>query len=200
MGDNATPTTRLAETGAPARLPTRFNRVADRAPIHANRRLVPLALDFNRRNPASPDASAFDHVLVDEYQDLNRADQELVESLARNGSLTVIGDEDQSIYTFLRHARPEGIVDFHKSHTNTHDQALSGCKRCPSRIIEMANSLILRNHPNVPSTIIPSPQNGIGRAYIVQHNSLQDEVRRRPSSLTFTKAPDLRQAEARSLS
>ena len=32
--------------------------------------LVPLALDFVRRNPASPDASAFEHVLVDEYQDL----------------------------------------------------------------------------------------------------------------------------------
>ena len=35
--------------------------------------LVPLALDFIRRNPSSPDASAFDHVLVDEYQDLNRS-------------------------------------------------------------------------------------------------------------------------------
>ena len=138
--------------------------------------LVPLALDFIRRNPASPDASAFDHVLVDEYQDLNRADQELVESLARNGTQTVIGDEDQSIYTFLRHARPEGIVDFHKSHANTHDEALFECKRCPSTVIEMANSLILRNHPHVPSTIGPSPQNGVGRVYIVQHNSLQDEV------------------------
>ena len=138
--------------------------------------LVPLALDFVRRNPASPDASAFEHVLVDEYQDLNRADQELVESLARSGTLTVIGDEDQSIYTFLRHARPEGIVDFHQSHANTHDEALSECKRCPSSVIEMANSLILHNHPHVPSTISPSPHNGVGRAYIVQHNSLQDEV------------------------
>ena len=138
--------------------------------------LVPLALDFIRRNPASPDASAFDHVLVDEYQDLNRADQELIESLARNGTLTIIGDEDQSIYTFLRHARPEGIVDFHKSHANTHDEALSECKRCPRRIIEMANSLILHNHPNVPSTITPSPQNGVGNAYIVQHNTLRDEA------------------------
>ena len=138
--------------------------------------LVPLALDFISRNPASPDASAFDHVLVDEYQDLNRADQELVDSLARNGTLTVIGDEDQSIYTFLRHARPEGIVDFHQSHANTHDEALSECKRCPSSVIEMANSLILRNHHHRPSTISPSLQNGVGRAYIVQHNSIQDEV------------------------
>ncbi len=138
--------------------------------------LVPLALEFIRRNPASPDAFAFDHVLVDEYQDLNRADQELVESLARNGTLTIIGDEDQSIYTFLRHARPEGIVEFHKSHINTHDEALTECKRCPTRVIGMANSLILHNHPNVPSTITPSPHNGVGQVYIVQHNSLQDEA------------------------
>ena len=138
--------------------------------------LVPLALDFIRRNPASPDASAFDHVLVDEYQDLNRADQELIESLARQGSLTVIGDEDQSIYTLLRHARPEGIVDFHQSHANTHDEALFECKRCPHRVIEMANSLILHNHPQRPSTIQPAPQNTSGIVYIIQHNSLQDEV------------------------
>lgn len=95
--------------------------------------LVPLALAFIDRNPASPDASAFDHVLVDEYQDLNRADQELIESLARNGSLTVIGDEDQSIYTMLRHARPEGITNFDQTHANTHDESLSECKRCPQR-------------------------------------------------------------------
>ena len=107
--------------------------------------LVPLALEFIRRNPASGDASAFEHVLVDEYQDLNRADQELVECLARKGSLTVIGDEDQSIYTFLRNARPEGIVNFHQTHTNTHDEVLYECKRCPHRVIEVANSLILHN-------------------------------------------------------
>ena len=138
--------------------------------------LVPLALDFIRRNPLSPDASAFDHVLVDEYQDLNRADQELIEGLARNGTLTVIGDEDQSIYTSLRHARPEGIVNFHQSHANTHDEALSECKRCPQSVIQMANSLILHNHPQRPSTIQPSPQNPYGTVHIVQHNSLQEEV------------------------
>ena len=138
--------------------------------------LVPLALDFIRRNPASSDALAFDHVLVDEFQDLNRADQELIEELARKGSLTLIGDEDQSIYTLLRNARPEGIVNFHQTHTNTHDEVLFECKRCPQRVIEMANSLILRNHPHRPSTIKASPQNSHGTVYIVQHNSIQDEA------------------------
>jgi DNA helicase II / ATP-dependent DNA helicase PcrA len=36
--------------------------------------VVPLALDFVTQNPGHPDIPRFDHVLVDEYQDLNRAD------------------------------------------------------------------------------------------------------------------------------
>lgn len=40
----------------------------------------------------------------------------------------------------------------------------------------MANSLILRNHPQRPSTIQPSPQNPYGTVYVVQHNSIQEEV------------------------
>ena len=138
--------------------------------------LVPLALDYIRRNPASPHAPSFGHVLGDEYQDLNRADQELIDALARNGSITVIGDEDQSIYTILRHARPEGIGQFHQTHSNTHDEALSQCRRCPVRVLDMANSLIFHNHPQRPSTIQPSPASGQGDGYVVQHNSIQDEI------------------------
>lgn len=138
--------------------------------------LVPLALDYIRRNPASPHAPSYAHVIADEYQDLNRADQELIDALARNGTLTVIGDEDQSIYTMLRHARPEGIVQFHQTHPNTHDEALCECKRCPSRVLNMANSLILHNHPQRPSTIQSMPTSSQGHVYIVQHNSIQEEV------------------------
>ena len=138
--------------------------------------LVPLALDYIQRNPASPEASSFAHVLVDEYQDLNRADQELVDCLSRNGSLTVIGDEDQSIYTMLRYSHPDGIVNFHASHANTHDEALSECRRCPHRVIDMANALILHNHPPRPSTIQPMAQNGQGTVYVVQHDDIDQEV------------------------
>ena len=138
--------------------------------------LVPLALDYVVRNPASPDVPTYLHTLVDEYQDLNRADQALIDALARNGTLTVAGDEDQSIYTGLRHARPESIVQFHRTHANTHDEPLYECKRCPGLPIEMANALILHNHPQRPSTIRSAPGCGVGEVYIVQHNSVQDEV------------------------
>ena len=138
--------------------------------------LVPRALDYVLQNPASPHIPRYLHTLVDEYQDLNRADQCLIDSLAQNGTLTVAGDEDQSIYTSLRHARPEGISQFHQTHANTHDEPLYECKRCPSLPIQMANALILHNHPQRPSTICSAPGCGVGEVYIVQHNSVQDEV------------------------
>ena len=46
MGDNATPTTRLAATGRPTRLPPRFDCVAGRASVHVNRRTGSFSIGF----------------------------------------------------------------------------------------------------------------------------------------------------------
>jgi DNA helicase-2/ATP-dependent DNA helicase PcrA len=73
--------------------------------------LVPLTLAFTRANPGLPVLPALEHVLADEFQDLNRADQQLVLALAAPASLLVIGDDNQSIYRF-RHANPEGVRSF----------------------------------------------------------------------------------------
>src|SRR5215471_283977 len=62
--------------------------------------LVPEALRYLRNNPGCDARSAFDHVIVDEYQDLNRAEQDLIRLLATNGRNAVVGDVDQSIYSF----------------------------------------------------------------------------------------------------
>ena len=62
--------------------------------------VIPLALDFILQNPGHPDIPVYEHVLVDEYQDLNKADQGLIDAISGNASMTVIGDEDQSIYSF----------------------------------------------------------------------------------------------------
>ena len=68
--------------------------------------LVPEVLRSVRNNPASPELAAFDHVIVDEYQDLNRSDQVLLDYLTSENGV-IIGDENQSIYRF-RHAPPRG--------------------------------------------------------------------------------------------
>lgn len=52
----------------------------------------------------------FTHILVDEYQDTNKAQREIVELLAaKNGRLTVVGDDAQSIYAF-RGAQFDNII------------------------------------------------------------------------------------------
>jgi DNA helicase-2/ATP-dependent DNA helicase PcrA len=68
--------------------------------------LVVEALRFLRNNPNCDARKAFDHVIVDEYQDLNRAEQDLIQLLSSK-AVAIVGDIDQSIYSF-RHANPEG--------------------------------------------------------------------------------------------
>lgn len=66
---------------------------------------------YLRDNPQCSERNIFDHVLVDEYQDLNKAEQLVIDYLADNANIAVIGDDDQSIYSF-KYAHPEGIREF----------------------------------------------------------------------------------------
>lgn len=138
--------------------------------------LVLLALQYLRENPTSDFRTAFDHVLVDEYQDLNRAEQELLDLIVGPGDFTVVGDEDQSIYSF-RYAHPQGIRDFAGDHPGTQDVPLRECRRCPRRIVSMANSLIQRNQfrsPRILESLEGSPE---GDVHVVQWSTLQEEAR-----------------------
>jgi DNA helicase-2/ATP-dependent DNA helicase PcrA len=137
--------------------------------------LIPIAHDFVRSNPGHQDIPVYAHVLVDEYQDLNKADQVLIDLLAANGDVTVVGDEDQSIYSF-RHANPEGIVDYPNTHQNTHDEALVECRRCPQLVVQLASSLITHNARQNPKNLNACAANRQGTVYIVQHPSVVDET------------------------
>ena len=138
--------------------------------------LVPEALKFLRNNPSSPDRPRFAHVLVDEYQDLNKAEQVLIDTLAEGGTLTVAGDEDQSIYTSFRYAHPEGIALFDREHPGTHDETLDECRRCPKGIVHMANALIQNNSSRSPRTLRPRESNPDGEVYIVQWSTMEEEA------------------------
>lgn len=136
--------------------------------------LIPEGIKYLRLNAQSPYRTAFDHVLVDEYQDLNRAEQELIDLLA-NGSLVVIGDEDQSIYSF-KHAHPEGIVEFPASHPNTESAGLDECRRCPHRVVTMANALIAHNTTRSARQLTQFAGNPAGEIFNVQWTDMQSEA------------------------
>jgi superfamily I DNA/RNA helicase len=137
--------------------------------------LIPEAYHYLRNNPTCPERTAFDHVLVDEYQDLNKAEQTILDLLAGNGTLTVVGDEDQSIYSF-KFAHPEGIAEFSQYHNNTFDETLLECRRCPRLVVDIANDLISHNLSRSPRTLTCLDGNPEGEIYIVQWNSLQEEA------------------------
>ena len=78
-----------------------------------------------------------DHLLVDEYQDLNRCDLAVVKAIGDRGArIYVAGDDDQSIYGF-RMAHPEGIRRFPRDYEGAHELALEVCKRCDQEILDL---------------------------------------------------------------
>jgi DNA helicase-2/ATP-dependent DNA helicase PcrA len=137
--------------------------------------LVPEALRFLRNNPQCEERTAFDHVIVDEYQDLNKAEQVLVDLLTGGQAIAIVGDVDQSIYRF-RHANPEGIQTFNVSHPGTHDEFLDECRRCPTRVVTIADHLIGHNYPEPSLRLRPCPGNPLGVIHIVQWDSIADEA------------------------
>jgi len=138
--------------------------------------LVPLALEYLRNNPACLEMTAFKHVLVDEYQDLNKADQVLIDLLSASSNKFIVGDPDQSIYSF-RFANPTGITTFGDTHPGTHDEQLVYCRRCPTRVVELADRLIRHNYGvSEPPRLRPYGANPSGDVSIVQWKTLEQEA------------------------
>ncbi len=138
--------------------------------------LVPLTLRYLRNNPNCSELVNLKHVIVDEYQDLNKSEQTLVDLISYNASLLVAGDEDQSIYEDLRFAHPQGISDFDKNHNGTEDHKLEICKRCPPNIVILANELIQRNSLRKKRNLLPNEENPDGNVFCVQWNNLEEEI------------------------
>jgi len=95
-----------------------------------------------------------DHLIVDEFQDLNACDQEFVRRLVSGGAnLFVAGDDDQSIYSF-RHANPDGIVKFATTYQNAVTHSLTACFRCTPAVLQPALNLIAYNPGRLPKQLV----------------------------------------------
>ena len=88
------------------------------------------------------------YLLVDEYQDTNSSQYLLVKQLiGLGGGLTVVGDDDQSIYAW-RGARPENLVQLQQDFPGLRVVKLEQNYRSTARILKAANTLIA-NNPHV---------------------------------------------------
>lgn len=115
-------------------------------------------IDYNDQNfmPLyhNIDMPVFDHLLVDELQDLNRAKQMMAAKMAKE--ITGIGDEHQAIYGFsgadadaMRNMR-ERVMG------NCEMLPLTVTRRCPKLVVQLANQFVpeLRAHEDAPDGIV----------------------------------------------
>ena len=87
----------------------------------------------------------FQHILIDEFQDINKVQYEIIRMLAGKGDhLFIVGDDDQSIYRF-RGARPEIMLGFEKDYPEAKKVILNTNYRCSEEIVESAEHLISHN-------------------------------------------------------
>ncbi len=85
------------------------------------------------------------YLLVDEYQDTNFSQYQLVKQLVGiQGAMTVVGDDDQSIYAW-RGAKPENLAQLQDDFTGLRVVKLEQNYRSTARILKAANTLIANN-------------------------------------------------------
>ena len=90
----------------------------------------------------------FKYVLIDEFQDTNFAQYQLIKLLAKpRNNLTVVGDDDQSIYKF-RGASIANILEFKKDYPKCLEIYLTANYRTKQNILDAAYKFIQLNNPN----------------------------------------------------
>jgi len=140
-------------------------RIADVYQEYERRLAAASAMDFDdlllqtvRLFRSAPDVlgeyrARFHHVLVDEYQDTNRAQNEIVLMLAaEHHDICVVGDSDQSIFGW-RGADIRNIVEFEEAFPDTTVIPLEQNYRSTRTILDAANAVIAHNVTRVPKEL-----------------------------------------------
>lgn len=107
-----------------------------------------LKLFRDRPNVLSEYKKQFSHILVDEFQDTNYSQNELVKLLSgKDGNITVVADDDQSVYRF-RGAAVSNVIQFRKNYPKTKIIVLTKNYRSTQEILDRSYDLIQFNNPD----------------------------------------------------
>ena len=138
--------------------------------------MKPVELLQNHRDLLEHYRGRFSFILVDEYQDTNRAQFRFVELLARaHGNLMVVGDPDQSIYAW-RGADVRNILDFETAFPSARVVPLEINYRSRESILSAANAVIDEN-VNRPKKILRANRKGGDKITLVETSNEKDEAR-----------------------
>jgi len=101
----------------------------------------------------------YKYLLIDEYQDTNRPQYELMKLLGAHGNVCVVGDEDQSIYSW-RGADIKNILDFEKDFPNAQTIRLEQNYRSTQTILEAASAVVAQNVQRKGKTLFTTREGG----------------------------------------
>ena len=99
------------------------------------------------------------YLLIDEYQDTNRPQYELMRLLGAHGNVCVVGDEDQSIYSW-RGADIKNILDFEKDFPAARTIRLEQNYRSTQTILEAASAVVAQNVQRKGKTLFTTREGG----------------------------------------
>ena len=117
--------------------------------------LINLTVELFQKHPGILEKwqDRFKYIMVDEYQDTNRSQFELIRLLAaKNRNIAVVGDDDQSIYSF-RGADIRNILDFEKHYPDSKIVLLEQNYRSSSRILQAATAVVHNNEDRKEKTL-----------------------------------------------
>jgi DNA helicase II / ATP-dependent DNA helicase PcrA len=139
--------------------------VAEAFPLYEKRMLEANAMDFDDLLVRTVNVlelfedvrerwqRTFRHILVDEYQDTNHAQYRMLQLLAKeHGNLMVVGDDDQSIYSF-RNADIRNILDFEGDFPEAENVKLEQNYRSTQTILSAANAVADHNRERRPKQL-----------------------------------------------
>lgn len=95
-----------------------------------------------------------EYIMVDEFQDIDAIQYQLMEVLAAyHKNLFVVGDPDQTIYTW-RGANVRYLLDFDERFQGTHTVMMLENYRSVPQVLDVANSLIAKNKERIPKDLV----------------------------------------------
>lgn len=105
--------------------------------------LLELLLELLEKNSdiASLYQNRFKHILVDEFQDTNRLQSDIVDSIAQKHQIMAVGDDAQCIYTW-RGANHENIMGFTDRHPGANIHKIEINYRSTPEILNFANAIL----------------------------------------------------------
>lgn len=155
------------------RFMVKFRPAPDRKHLGDADDMIRIFRDILKRDPEARKTAQnlFDHILVDEAQDLNKVQHDIFNMMTENfdaakgQSLFMVGDDKQSIYGF-RGAVPQTFSNLSKPESNFGTYLIQTNYRCDPEIVEAANLLAQHNTGQIPMQAKASPAKAKGKASI----------------------------------